>query len=158
MRAAGLGEAVLPRECVGSNTVPEYVMDRLMEKAGVPDDQIVKEEIKKLPVRFESMTNNQVAAAALPGSLLALGESSGMVLLADDSQGDNISQSVLAVRADWASGEGADALSKASAAWDAAVDRVNADPASPSRRAASASSASKRRPVPFAQAVASPTG
>ena len=115
---------------VGSNTVPEYVMDRLMEKAGVPDDQIVKEEIKKLPVRFESMTNNQVAAAALPGSLLALGESSGMVLLADDSQGDNISQSVLAVRADWASSEGADALSKASAAWDAAVDRVNADPES----------------------------
>ena len=36
---------------VGSNTVPEYVMDKLMEAAGVPDDQIVGEEIKKLPVR-----------------------------------------------------------------------------------------------------------
>ena len=59
---------------VGSNTVPEYVMDKLMEAAGASEGEIVNEEIKKLPVRYESMTNNQVAAAALPGSLLALGE------------------------------------------------------------------------------------
>ena len=58
---------------VGSNTVPEYVMDKLMEAAGASEGEIVNEEIKKLPVRYESMTNNQVAAAALPGSLLALG-------------------------------------------------------------------------------------
>ena len=115
---------------VGSNTVPEYVMDRLMEAAGVPADQIVGEEIKKLPVRYESMANNQVAAAALPGSLLALGEASGMVLLADDTQGDNISQSVFAVSQAWIDGGGQAALDAVRQAWDAAVDAINADPES----------------------------
>jgi NitT/TauT family transport system substrate-binding protein len=80
---------------VGACTVPEYVMDKLMEGAGVPTDQIVGEEIKKVPVRYEMMTSNQVAASALPGSLLALGEATGMVLVADDSTGANLSQSVM---------------------------------------------------------------
>lgn len=113
---------------VGSNTVPEYVMDNLMASAGVPDDQVVAEEIKKMPVRYESMANNQVAAAALPGSLLALGEASGMVLLADDTQGDNISQSVLAVRDAWLQDGGQAALDTVRAAWDEAASAINDDP------------------------------
>ena len=112
---------------VGSNTVPEYVMDKLMLAAGVAQEDIVGEEIKKLPVRFESMTSNQVAAAALPGSLLALGEAQGMVLLADDTTGENISQSVMAVRADWLS-NGAAVLCGVQSAWDQAVDAVNSNP------------------------------
>ena len=115
---------------VGSNTVPEYVMDCLMEDAGVPSDQIIGEEIKKLPVRYESMANNQVAAASLPGSLLALGEASGMVLLADDAQGDNISQSVFAVSQTWIDEGGQQALDAVREAWDAAVAQINDDPES----------------------------
>lgn len=113
---------------VGSNTVPEYVMDKLMESAGVPDDQIASEEIKKMPVRYESMVNNQVAAAALPASLLALGEAQGMVLLADDTQGDNISQSVLAVRGGWLEEGGTPTLDIVRDAWNQAVDEINTDP------------------------------
>lgn len=112
---------------VGSNTVPEYVMDKLMEAAGVPDDGIVSEEIKKMPVRYESMANNQVAAAVLPASLLALGEQTGMVLLADDTQGENISQSVLAVRAGWLADGGEAALDAVRDAWNKAADSINAD-------------------------------
>lgn len=113
---------------VGSNTVPEYVMDKLMEAAGVPEDQIASEEIKKMPVRYESMANNQVVAAALPASLLALGEAQGMVLLADDTQGDNISQSVLAVRGGWLEEGGAATLDIVRDAWNQAVDEINTDP------------------------------
>lgn len=113
---------------VGSNTVPEYVMDKLMESAGVPDDQIASEEIKKMPVRYESMVNNQVAAAALPASLLALGEAQGMVLLAGDTQGDNISQSVLAVRGGWLEEGGTPTLDIVRDAWNQAVDEINTDP------------------------------
>lgn len=113
---------------VGSNTVPEYVMDRLMAQAGVAEADIVGEEIKKVPVRFEAMANNKVAAAALPGSLLALGEAQGLVLLADDTQGDNISQSVFAVRADWVDAGGQTALDGVRASWDKAVAAINADP------------------------------
>lgn len=114
---------------VGSNTILEYVMDNLMEQAGVPSDQVVTEEIKKLPVRYEMMASNQVAAAALPGSLLALGEATGSIVLADDTQGDNISQSVMVVSsrfAENASGQAAVAALKE--VWNQAVDRINADP------------------------------
>ena len=55
---------------VGTNTILEYVMDGLMSAAGVPDDQIIVEEIQKLPMRFQAMMSGEVAAAALPGSLL----------------------------------------------------------------------------------------
>lgn len=113
---------------VGSNTVPEYVMDKLMLAAGVPADQIKGEEIKKVPVRFEAMAGNQVAAAALPGTLLALGESQGLVLLADDTQGENISQSVFAVRSSWLEQGGETALAGVKAAWNKGVDAINADP------------------------------
>lgn len=115
---------------VGSNTVPEYVMDKLMAAAGVPEADIVGEEIKKVPVRYEAMANDQVAAAALPGSLLALGEAQGMVLLADDTQGENISQSVFAVRASWLKDGGEQVLDGVRNAWNQAVDSINADPES----------------------------
>lgn len=112
---------------VGSNTVPEYVMDRLMESAGVAADDIMGEEIKKLPVRYEMMTTGQVKAAALPGALLALGEAQGMVLVADDTQGENISQSHMAVRTEWADAN-ADTLAKMAEVWNTAAARVNAAP------------------------------
>ena len=114
---------------VGSNTILEYVMDKLMEGAGVPDDQIVVEELQKLPVRFQAMQSGEVAAAALPGSLLALGEASGCRTVADDTQGENISQSVMVARTsvvgDVARAPYLDALS---AVWDEAAALINADP------------------------------
>ncbi|NTU89000.1 MAG: ABC transporter substrate-binding protein [Actinobacteria bacterium] len=116
---------------VGSNTVPEYVFYKLMQAAGIPDDQIVGEEIKKLPVRYEMMTSNQVAAAALPASMLALGEATGSVLIADDTQGENISQSVMVVRSGFLeTEEGVAALGAISEAWDSAVTSINSNPES----------------------------
>ncbi len=114
---------------VGSNTILEYVMDKLMQQAGVPDDQIMTEEIKKLPVRYEMMASNQIAAAVLPGSLLALGEATGNLLVADDSQGENLSQSVMIARTAFtATDSGEKALAKLSTIWDLAVEMINANP------------------------------
>lgn len=90
---------------VGTNTILEYVMDVLMERAGLSNEQIVTSELQKLPVRFQAMMSGEVKAAALPASLLALGEASGAITLADDTAGENVSQSVMAVRNDWLSGE-----------------------------------------------------
>ncbi|MDR0501677.1 MAG: ABC transporter substrate-binding protein [Coriobacteriales bacterium] len=115
---------------VGSNTILEYVMDKLLEEAGVPQDKIVVEELKKIPVRYEMMTSNQVPAAALPGSLLALGEATGMVLVADDTKGANLSQSVMIARDDFTNTEeGATALAIVRAIWDEAVAAINKNPA-----------------------------
>lgn len=114
---------------VGSNTILEYVMDRLMEGAGVPDDQIVVEELQKLPVRYQAMESGEVAAAALPGSLLALGEASGCRTIADDTKSDNLSQSVMIARAEYlAQADNADVVSALSGIWDDAVALINADP------------------------------
>jgi NitT/TauT family transport system substrate-binding protein len=114
---------------VGSNTILEYVMDKLMEQAGIANDQIVSEEIKKIPARYEAMTSNQVAAAALPGSLLALGQKTGMVLVADDTEGENLSQSIMIARADFAdTPEGAAAIEVLREVWDQAASEINANP------------------------------
>ena len=114
---------------VGSNTILEYVMDKLMEGAGVPDDQIVVEELQKLPVRYQAMVSGEVAAAALPGTLLALGESDNCKLIADDTMGDNLSQSVMIARAEvLADSEKAKALNAVRGVWDKAAEKINANP------------------------------
>jgi len=114
---------------VGSNTILEYVMDKLMEGAGVADDQIKVEELQKLPVRYQAMASGEVAAAALPGTLLALGEANGCKLIADDTKGDNLSQSVMIVRAELL-GDGArvEQIAALEDVWDAAAKLVNANP------------------------------
>lgn len=116
---------------VGSNTILEYVMDKLLEGAGVPDDQIIVEELQKLPVRYQAMASGEVAAAALPGTLLALGEANGCKLIADDTQGQNLSQSVMIVQGELLSDEQAvrqiEALEDV---WDEAAGFVNANPES----------------------------
>ena len=57
-------------------TIQEYVLDGLMGQAGVPPDQVKKEEVKKVPVRFELLMSGKLKAAALPEPFLSLAESS----------------------------------------------------------------------------------
>ena len=114
---------------VGSNTILEYVMDCLMAEAGVPDDQVLVEELPKLPVRYQLMLSGEVKAAALPASLLALGEAQGCRVVADDTQGENISQSVMVSRVDFTNTEsGTQAIAAVQQAWDKAADAINAEP------------------------------
>jgi len=114
---------------VGSNTILEYVMDKLMEAAGVPDNQIKVEELQKLPVRYQAMASGEVAAAALPGTLLALGEANKCKLIADDTQGENLSQSVMIVRSDVLSASGRpEQIESLKAVWNEAAANINKDP------------------------------
>ncbi len=114
---------------VGSNTILEYVMDNLMQEAGVPADQVVVEELQKLPVRYQAMVSGEVAAAALPASLLALGEASGCRTIADDTTGENLSQSVMIARSDFlADPAGAQAVETLKKVWNEAVTGINEDP------------------------------
>ncbi len=116
---------------VGSNTILEYVMDKLMAGAGVPDSQILVEELQKLPVRYQAMASGEVAAAALPGTLLALGEANGCKLVADDTTGENLSQSVMIARSDLlALDDGKKQVEALKGVWDSAAALVNADPES----------------------------
>lgn len=114
---------------VGSNTILEYVMDKLLESAGVTGDAVVVEELQKLPVRYQAMASGDVAAAALPGTLLALGEANGCKLVADDTKGENLSQSVMIVRSDLLADDASvQAIENLEDVWDEAAALVNASP------------------------------
>lgn len=123
------GEGDFGKEGVGvaANTVPEYVFDKLCEDENLNPDDIPQQEVASLPERYSLAANGNLAAAALPGSMLRLGEANGMKVLAEDTQGANISQSVMIARAKFAE-ENADAIEKVAEAWNAAAIAINADP------------------------------
>ncbi|MHB1135600.1 MAG: ABC transporter substrate-binding protein [Coriobacteriia bacterium] len=126
--------ADLAGEPVGTaaGTITEYVLDKLMIEAGVDAADIVKEEVPKMPVRFQLLMSGQLTAASLPEPFVTLAELEGATVVTggdDTTAGENISQSVLAVSREYTSSpEGAAALDALLAAWDLAVDDLNATP------------------------------
>ncbi len=112
---------------VAANTVPEYVYEKLLEQNDIDPAEIPTEEVASLPERYSLMASGNLLAAALPGSMLELGKASGLKLLADDTQGDNVSQSVMVAREGFAA-DNVDKVLKIAQAWDSAVDAIAADP------------------------------
>ncbi len=123
------GEGDFGKEGVGlaSNTVPEYVFDMLCEQADIDPATVPQQEVASLPERFSLAATGKLAAAALPASMLRLGEANGMKLLAEDTDGDNISQSVMIATASFAE-ENPEAVKKVAEAWNAAAEAIDADP------------------------------
>lgn len=115
-----------------SATIQEYVLDGLMAEAGVPADKVKKEEVKKVPVRFELLMQGKLKAAALPEPFISLAEQSGGKVLADDTTSEkNLSQTVLVVSDEFLAKSGGTATADAVlSAWDKAAADINADPAS----------------------------
>lgn len=112
-----------------SATIQEFVLDELMKSAGVAEDGIKKEEVKKVPVRFELLMSGKLAAAALPEPFLSLAEKSGAKVIADDTTGANISQTVLVFSQRYLDdAANASAVAKLLGVWDEAVVTVNKDP------------------------------
>lgn len=112
-----------------SNTIQEYVLDGLMRQAGVPADDVVVEAVPKVPVRYDLLMQGQLKAAALPEPLLSLAEYEGAILLADDTTGENLSQTVLAFSDEYLSEiGGVDTMSALLKAWDAGAEIVNENP------------------------------
>ncbi len=115
-----------------SATITEYILDKLMEQAGVAEAEVVKEEVKKMPVRFELLMAGQLKAAALPEPFVSLAEQGGATVVdgGDDTLADeNISQSILCVNAEYTSTPaGAAALEAVLEAWDRAVADITASP------------------------------
>ncbi|MDO8915754.1 MAG: MetQ/NlpA family ABC transporter substrate-binding protein [Coriobacteriia bacterium] len=114
-----------------SGTIQEYVLDGLMGQVGIALDQVKKEEVKKVPVRFELLMTGKLQAAALPEPFLSLAEKQGAALIADDTEGANLSQTVLVFSEKYL-GEtaGAAAVGTLLGVWDEAAAIVNKDPGS----------------------------
>lgn len=82
---------------ISNNSISEYVTDRLLTKAKVPQTERKQVIIRSLPIRMQMLLSGQVKAATLPDPLVAGAIAKGAKLIADDT-GDNISQSVLLFR------------------------------------------------------------
>lgn len=115
-----------------SLTITEYVLDALMAEAGVDAADVEKEEVDKMPVRFELLMSGQLRAASLPEPFVSLAELQGASVVpgGDDTEAEsNISQSVLCVNREFAGTAGGEAAVAALLeAWDAAVADINAEP------------------------------
>jgi NitT/TauT family transport system substrate-binding protein len=112
-----------------SGTIQEYVLDGLMGQVGIALDQVKKEEVKKVPVRFELLMTGKLQAAALPEPFLSLAEKQGAALIADDTEGANLSQTVLVFSEKYlGDAAGAAAVGTLLDVWDEAVTVVNKAP------------------------------
>lgn len=115
-----------------SPTITEYVLDQLMDEAGVAAADVKKEEVKKMPVRFQLLMEGQLKAASLPEPFVTLAEQQGAYIVpgGDDTKAaENISQTVLAVRREFTETDAGAAAAKALLeAWNLAVADINASP------------------------------
>lgn len=110
-------------------TIQEYVLDELMLAAGVPAAQIKTNEVPKVPVRFQLLMSGKLDAAALPEPFLSLAEKTGSKVIADDTTGPNISQTVLVFSQKYlVTAAGSSALTSLLKVWDESVAVVNLDP------------------------------
>ena len=114
---------------ISRHTVIEYVTDRLLQKAGLPGDQIRKQSIPSIPERYQLLIQGRLAAATLPDPLAMSAIAAGAVLVADDTAVADYSLSVLtfAIRA---IEEKPEQIQGFVDAWHRAAAAINAAPQS----------------------------
>jgi NitT/TauT family transport system substrate-binding protein len=112
---------------ISQNTVIEYLTSRLLEGAGLKPEEIKGEEVNAIPVRFEQLINGNLKAATLPDPLAQGALAAGARLIADDTKRPELSQSVLAFRAEALKNK-PNTVRKFLIAWEKAVKELNAHP------------------------------
>jgi len=109
------------------NTIIEYVVDRLLTSRGFTPDEIRDLVIPKIPDRYQMLMSGQIQAACLPDPFITLGEFEGAKVIVDDTEGLNLSQTVIVFTAD-AIANNAAGISRLFEAYSRAVEAINADP------------------------------
>ncbi len=86
---------------VSSNSVIDFVTERLLINGGVPKNSIKRLESKNIGLRMQMLLSGQVEAATLPEPLVTAAEAKGARVIADDS-GLPESQTILMFSSDFA--------------------------------------------------------
>jgi NitT/TauT family transport system substrate-binding protein len=111
---------------ISSNTIIEYVTDRMLLARGFGKKDIQSIEVKKIPLRFQMLMSGKIRAATLPDPLASLAIVKGAKPLADDIQ-ENLSQSVT-IFTGRAIRDKKPTLKAYARAYAEAVEAINRDP------------------------------
>jgi len=110
-------------------SLEEYVLDRALEDAGVPREEVTLEAVPSLPARTELLMGEHVKAIMVPWTFASLLEAKGAHILVDEKQIEPYTSTVLAVRMDWLDKPQADATIEAIwEAWNQGKELINANP------------------------------
>ncbi len=112
---------------VSTNTIIEYVTDRLLTAKGLEPEQIVKKSVPVIPERYQLLMEGQIKAAVLPDPLAASALLAGAGLIFDDTDDPGYSVSVLTFTVE-AIDRKAEAIRFFLKGWDRAAAAVNQDP------------------------------
>lgn len=112
---------------ISNNSIIEYVTDGLLEESGVKPSEAKKTAVAKLPLRVEMLLNNQIDAITVPDPQISYLVAKGAKVIADDSQGENLSQSVILMKGKTIESSSA-AISNFYKAYTKAVDDINQTP------------------------------
>lgn len=112
---------------ISRNSMIEYVAERLLAASGLAPDDIRWTTIPRIPDRFTALMSGKVKAAGLPDPYATLAAIRGATLVIDDASGENLSQSVLLLRADRVAPR-REAVRRMLEAYRRAVADVNRDP------------------------------
>ncbi len=111
---------------ISSNSVIDYVTERLLTSKGVAEGKVASIEAKNIGLRMQMLLSGQVEAATLPEPLVTAAIAKGAVLLADDS-GLGESQTVLVFAGPFVKQRG-QAVKAFLAAQNEANRLINSDP------------------------------
>ncbi|WP_018211775.1 ABC transporter substrate-binding protein [Desulfitobacterium hafniense] len=112
---------------ISNNSIIEYVTDKLLLAGGVNPSEVNKTTVAKLPLRVEMLLSNQIDAIVVPDPQISYVVSQGAKIIAEDSQGENLSQSVTIVGKKTLN-EKQDALQRFYQAYTKGVQAINASP------------------------------
>lgn len=112
---------------ISSNSVIEYVTDGLLKAGGLDPSAVEKTVIAKIPLRLEMLLSNQIDAIVVPDPHVSYAVSKGARIIAEDTAGQNLSQSVIVMKASVLT-ENKDAATRFYKAYKKAVEEINKNP------------------------------
>ena len=112
---------------VSTNTVIEYIVDRLLVAEGLEQGDIATTAVPKIPVRLELLSQGTLKAACLPEPLASLAVAQGAHLVIDDRSHPQYAQSVVTMSTKTL-GRKPTTVKRFLAAYEKAVTVINEEP------------------------------
>ncbi|MCL2337418.1 MAG: MetQ/NlpA family ABC transporter substrate-binding protein [Firmicutes bacterium] len=112
---------------ISANSIIEYVTDGLLTAGGVDPAEVNKVTVAKIPLRVEMLLNNKIDAITVPEPQISYVTAEGARVIAEDTKGDNLSQSVIIMTGKTLN-EKHDAVIRFFKAYTKAVNAINNQP------------------------------